>query len=420
MMSFAFEGIELGATLLEVYLGFRINAVLLTDKMRKPHVFLWATFLLTMVIQIMNQYRLFSVFTSVAAVAGCTIGTILICQSDFLGSLISSVLYVILIHIIDFLSLSVWSLVFTDSQFGIRIISGYSMYRVIHIVFCKVVLLAVWYFFFRRLTGRAAVPVKKMAMAAAGAVGLVWYLGRATFEDSEAVLTVVWGILLFVILIGIYFFREYGRWKESQMEYELAVQKNEWIAKSYRQNQLFYHNLNNHYVIIKGFLQKKEYEKAEEYMEQIGATKQVSLRSWVGDDTLDILLNQKLEAAQNESINMEILPDKIQLRLTGEELTSLFGNALDNAIEACRRVEREKRWIRFQIKRVNDMSFFKISNGIPNDFDDQEGEGRTTKEHKSRHGLGILSMKLIAEKYGGVVETKVDDGKFVLMISFFE
>lgn len=422
MMDILFKMAEIGTTLLESYLGFRINAALLTDKPTvKLKPCLTAALLLSLLICVMNQYRLFMMFTTAAALAGFTVGSMIIFGTDFWGSMISTVLYILLVYTIDFLSASIWGVVLADSQSVTRIISGYSVYRLIYIIFCKAALFVIWYFFFRKMAGKMKLPMKKMIMASVAGIAVIWYLGSMTFASSGAPLLVTWSLLLFLLLTGLYLLTEYGRWKESRAGYELAIQRNEWIAKNYEQNRMFYHDLNNHYLVIQRLLKQKEYEKAEQYMEKIaGESTFVDQDTWTGNEAFDILLNHKLEEAQRESIRVEIRSEQVLLPLNDAEVTILFGNALDNAIEACRKLDPEKRWIRIHMRRVHEMMFFKISNPDPCDLIGIPGEGATSKADHSRHGLGILSMKMIAEKYGGVVETGIDRGEFILSISFFE
>ena len=85
------------------------------------------------------------------------------------------------------------------------------------------------------------------------------------------------------------------------------------------------------------------------------------------------------------------------------ELYSLFGNALDNAIEAVERLDDpERRSIGLVVRRTGDM----VSVHVENYFDgnarfDEDGMPITHKEDQLNHGFGVRSMKMIVEGLGG-------------------
>ena len=111
--------------------------------------------------------------------------------------------------------------------------------------------------------------------------------------------------------------------------------------------------------------------------------------------------------------------NRIELDLSEQEMIALLGNALDNAIEACRDVEGQNKWIRVLIRRMQDMTNIKISNPYASVVRDGKGNLVTTKADKTAHGLGIKGMQVIVENHGGVMNYGTEGQIFVLQISFF-
>ena len=61
-------------------------------------------------------------------------------------------------------------MILADSQPVTRIISGYSVYRLIYTIFCRAMLFTIWYFFFRKMAGKMKLPMKKMIMASVAGI----------------------------------------------------------------------------------------------------------------------------------------------------------------------------------------------------------------------------------------------------------
>ena len=67
-----------------------------------------------------------------------------------------------------------------------------------------------------------------------------------------------------------------------------------------------------------------------------------------------VILNQKEKDAQNQKTDMQIDTEVFStLPFTDREIISLFGNLLDNALEACEKINDKERWIKIKIKKKN-------------------------------------------------------------------
>lgn len=93
---------------------------------------------------------------------------------------------------------------------------------------------------------------------------------------------------------------------------------------------------------------------------------------------------------------MILVPDKI--RLNYGDIGVLYGNLLDNAIEASMKLPKEDRFIRVENKIVDGNMLLIIQN---TKVKEKNEELLTTKEDKYTHGRGITSVKKIVEKYNG-------------------
>lgn len=100
------------------------------------------------------------------------------------------------------------------------------------------------------------------------------------------------------------------------------------------------------------------------------------------------------------------------------DLVVMFGNALDNAREAVRKVpEEEKREIVVRADARQNFAVLRVENHFCGRLEyDRAGEIRTTKDHEERHGYGIKNIRLAAGKYQGEVTVAEEDGRFILTV----
>lgn len=139
-----------------------------------------------------------------------------------------------------------------------------------------------------------------------------------------------------------------------------------------------------------------------------------------GNEVLDTILTAKSLSCTKNGISLSCVADGKQLSfMKDEELYSLFGNALDNAIEAVMKIERaEERIIGLNLYTVGNFIALNVYNTFAGEVEFEEGLPRTTKGDSNYHGFGIKSIKYIVEKYAGTVSVSVEEGIFDLKILF--
>ncbi len=136
-----------------------------------------------------------------------------------------------------------------------------------------------------------------------------------------------------------------------------------------------------------------------------------------GNEALDTILTEKSLVCQREGITLTCVADGAALDfMASADIYALFGNALDNAIEAARRPSR--RSISLVVRRTMGVTSISVENyfdpAVEPSFKD--GLPQTTKADKTNHGFGMRSMRAIAERYGGTLVARAKDGTFSLDI----
>ena len=136
-----------------------------------------------------------------------------------------------------------------------------------------------------------------------------------------------------------------------------------------------------------------------------------------GNEELDVILFEKSLLCKHKKIRFVCLADgKLLGGMEAYDLYSLFGNAIDNAVEYLETVSEDKRIIKVFVKEYGG-GFASIS--VKNYYEGNDGvmdEMATTKADRENHGFGIRSMKRIAEKYGGRFGIFAKDGVFSVNI----
>ena len=104
--------------------------------------------------------------------------------------------------------------------------------------------------------------------------------------------------------------------------------------------------------------------------------------------------------------------------MTDADICALFGNALDNAIEAVMRLPEDRRVVSLTTKQSGKLFSVSLRNFYDGEVRLVNGLPVTTKSDSGYHGFGVKSIKEIAERYGGDVSVVAEDGVFTLNVLF--
>lgn len=138
-----------------------------------------------------------------------------------------------------------------------------------------------------------------------------------------------------------------------------------------------------------------------------------------GNVALDVILTEKRLYCSKNGIKLSCIADGNRLSFMKEnDIYSLFGNLVDNAIEAVRFLPEEKRVIGLRVRSVETLLTINIHNFYEHDLTFKDDMPQTTKEEKAFHGFGLKSVRYLCEKYGGDFSIKAEGGVFNINILF--
>ena len=122
-----------------------------------------------------------------------------------------------------------------------------------------------------------------------------------------------------------------------------------------------------------------------------------------GSEAMDIILTEKSLLCHGKGIGFTCMAEAAGIDyIDAADLYALFGNALENAIEAVEKLDDpQKKQIAFTMRRVGGFYVVQLQNYTREQLTFCDGLPQTTKEDKRSHGIGVRSMQLLVKKYGG-------------------
>ncbi len=169
-----------------------------------------------------------------------------------------------------------------------------------------------------------------------------------------------------------------------------------------------YHDLKQQYSTV----------SAEQKAQLEAEMNDLNLRYLTGNKALDVVITQKAKACAAANIQLVCSADGEAFEgMSSYHIYSLFGNALDNAIECLSTVDDlSRRVIRVNAARQGKMVVIRFENFSPKPPVVEDGQVKTTKADASSHGFGVRSIRAIAENYGGSAYFFVEDQIFYLVV----
>lgn len=152
-------------------------------------------------------------------------------------------------------------------------------------------------------------------------------------------------------------------------------------------------------------------------LEQIISVYDSSLQT--GNEILDVCLMEKKLLCEKNSIKLDCIANGQCLSfMQPSDLFSLFGNALDNAMEAvCKLDDVEKRIIFVSVREELGMAIIHVENNYTGELIMADGIPRTSKDDEFYHGYGVKSIRMVVEKYDGNMALLPQNGIFNLNIT---
>lgn len=185
------------------------------------------------------------------------------------------------------------------------------------------------------------------------------------------------------------------------------------MEQNYQSQKRLMHDYKNQLSTVQGLLVKNQTKEALDYIEKLTGTVQKNINYIdTNHSIVNVVLNQKYQYALRKGITMTIaVNDLSALKMSEEDTVILLVNLIDNAIEACEKVE-SGRIIRFKMLIEDDELILSVSNPVKEPIAIKDKRVLSTKQDDRNHGIGLLNVDSAINRNGGTSVLKCADGWF--------
>lgn len=198
-------------------------------------------------------------------------------------------------------------------------------------------------------------------------------------------------------------------WHRQQEQYKLSKENIEIINRKC-------HDLKHQMAALRTIQDKAEIDRQVAEMENAVMIYDSVIRT--GNPVLDVVLTEKSLYCDAHQINMTCLVDGKMLDFIDTvDLYTIFGNALDNAIESVmQQKDKQKRVIQVAAYEEQGMLLIRFRNYCENAPQIVDGLPVTSKGDTNYHGFGLKSIRHTAERYGGGIAIQTGSNFFSLQV----
>ena len=253
------------------------------------------------------------------------------------------------------------------------------------------------------------------------------------YPSLIVIVPVILLLLLFSIVSGVKLFQDMICWNREKSSRIILENQVSSLQEHMREMERVYsgirgmkHDMKNTLSVIMQLASGKE-EGLQAYLEELNQTMdRLEFRFKTGNTVVDTLLNMKYHEIASTVPDLQMDVEGLQfpetLFIQSYDIGIILGNALDNAMEACRKLKAEEpgaeAFIRISSFQKRELFFLKVENS----FDGRLLRRRqnefpvTDKADRENHGIGLANIKNTAEKYQGTMDFRVNGRVFTLSV----
>lgn len=174
------------------------------------------------------------------------------------------------------------------------------------------------------------------------------------------------------------------------------------------------HDMKGYTVTLSGLLAEGKVDEALKYLESVGAQMDTSSQQFCANPYINAVF--VYYAGKLEKMGAEFRSD-IQIgeeEVPYMELCQILSNGMENACDALKEMEEEKRTISVHMKYNRDYLLIRIRNRCRDDLYVAQGELPATDKSGKDHGFGLVTIKEVVERLNGDMYCYTEKGMFVL------
>lgn len=190
----------------------------------------------------------------------------------------------------------------------------------------------------------------------------------------------------------------------------------EEVQNMYRQTRGWRHDYHNHIQTMKAHLAMGRLEELDQYLSELDQDLlAVDTVIKTGNVMIDAVLNSKISLARQRGIAVDakaIVPKELDTSISEVDLSLIIGNLMDNAMEACMRVDEPgQRFIRVYIDILKGQLYIYVMNATAGELK-RVGRVYETLKNSRHHGFGLMRIDKVVDRYHGYLERENEEGVF--------
>lgn len=245
------------------------------------------------------------------------------------------------------------------------------------------------------------------------------------FNLSFIYLSILSIIIFIAFIVSFSLTDRYFTYKKKEKEQMIIDSQNDKLFNYYKNLEssreevlCMYHDMKKHLNTL-NLMNNTENESV--YLEQcMEKVRNIDGEFYTGNRIVDIILYEEWVKASKLGINSKFIVEENSLN--GIELpviTTILGNALENAREACLRCNEEcikKSFINLKVFNDGSNIIIVTSNSYVVEPKWNGNELVSTKKDNHMHGIGVKSIKRVIAKYNGELKITANNGKYIMTI----
>lgn len=179
----------------------------------------------------------------------------------------------------------------------------------------------------------------------------------------------------------------------------------------------FKHDYNNQLIALQSFIDTNDIDAAKLYLKKSNEHITKLDIYHTGNNVLDALLDDKNCKAHEHNTEIEFSGNIFPSSIDDADLCIIFGNAIDNAIEACGKIKSDNHnIISIVINQKKHLMSILISNPVSTSPEIEDNMIVTSKKDTYNHGFGLYSIKRTVKKYNGDFDISCTNNIFSIKI----
>lgn len=247
-------------------------------------------------------------------------------------------------------------------------------------------------------------------------------LMKAAIHHEEIKIYILIGTACIILadIVTYYLFAVINKDYETKLKIKLLEQQNENSKKNMENTDAFVnqmksvrHDIQNQLLTICGYIDSGKIEEAKAYINSLTENALPNIQSLINtdNDAFNAIVNAKIVLCNQKKIFMDVKVKENSLKnLDPIDTGVLFGNLLDNAIEAAEKTA--KRRISVDVQKSGAYLSILVCNSIGDSVLKNNQELQTSKRDKELHGIGIKTVRELVRKYDGMIQFYEKNNEF--------